>query len=95
MYQGVAAFYLRVWCKSQDLITSISILSISLGLICALLQRRYARGEYLLKRVKEICPDTYPLFSSEGPVIGLHIEPGTVGVAWYSLPLELDKLVND
>jgi DegV family protein with EDD domain len=54
-----------------------------------------SEGEDLLKRVKEICPDTDPLFSSVGPVIGSHIGPGTVGIAWYPLTPELDKLVND
>lgn len=54
-----------------------------------------SEGEDLLKRVKEICPGSDPLFSGVGPVIGSHIGPGTVGVGWYPLTPGLDKLVND
>ena len=53
-----------------------------------------SEGEDLLKRVKESYPGTDPLFSGVGPVIGSHIGPGTVGVAWYPLTPELDELIN-
>lgn len=51
-------------------------------------------GQALLKRVKEIYPDLHPEISPIGPVIGSHIGPGTVGVGWYPLTPDLEKLVN-
>jgi len=53
-----------------------------------------SEGEDLLKRVKELLPGTDPLFSPVGPVIGAHIGPGTLGVGWYPLTPDLDKLIN-
>jgi DegV family protein with EDD domain len=51
-------------------------------------------GQALLERVKGLYPDLHPEISPIGPVIGSHIGPGTVGVGWYPLNPELEKLVN-
>jgi DegV family protein with EDD domain len=51
-------------------------------------------GKDLLERVQALFPDMHPFFSDMGPVIGSHIGPGTVGVAFYPLtgPLSPDRL---
>jgi DegV family protein with EDD domain len=51
-------------------------------------------GQALLERVKGLYPELHPEISPIGPVIGSHIGPGTVGVGWYPLTPELEKLVN-
>lgn len=53
-----------------------------------------AEGEALIERIGKLHPEFHPVLCPVGPVIGAHIGPGTVGIAFYPLTPQLKEIIQ-